>query len=784
MQAIRSAALAALLCALPCFADGVVSPDEVEASFDTARVADDLTGTLIDPAKEIRIRVYASAGSTVSATLTPDQASASPFVGPSMELCTDDGSPVDVTLFDKSPDDGSAVVWKKVKLAETGGHVFVVKGTAAGGWRLRLSGKLSPIKGSAVSSADLGVGAEAEVDVHGLRGGTLSFQLSPGTKASKFRGELVRVDRPDGSTIPGTLAVSKGKVLLDVDGVHKLVFRNAGTGIGPWALKTTTAPPPSYVRHGIVSATGTALTPIVLKVLPPSDFHGDDALSMTLVGRDFQSGADVRLVRKDFADILATDISVDSETQIRCELNLVTAPITGVDSIGKWRVGVWNAPVYGTADDRTTLVKDGSPNDQRKTFTSLAASAINLPEGVVAGTEVWQLEFNDDFQTDLNLMGFGSPDRATEKAARDMVERYVVCFLRVLMRQNETNGKLGSGVTGGISFVLGRIPSAAGKAGRDYNRIEIGGAWQTGDPRDVAEPLLWGFAPIDAGNTVREDLSVNVDDGLGGTTRAGLGVRTRVLDPLSGSANADWRNAMSPLNAQRLTAADQRYFLGGYAPTTVADATRYSVVVTQTTRAAREIAAIVAHHIGRAMGLLDEGSGPMANPADAGYFWPTTAGLAFTDPDLQTLRGNAVSHALPGKQKTLSIRFFPFISLQPYKMPDCTTAVAYSVPWNFVGGRPNAIPSDYTVKYGAGNPPSGMTLSFTGLAGTAPLWINQSQNNFNAGISYFRMDVRDTVRGGVAAFLHRLNILPNIPLLPAALQPSATNARNTILSTP
>jgi len=150
-----------------------------------------------------------------------------------------------------------------------------------------------------------------------------------------------------------------------------------------------------------------------------------------------------------------------------------------------------------------------------------------------------------------------------------------------------------------------------------------------------------------------------------------------------------------------------------------------------------------------------------------------------------TLAGVAVPHELPGKSGTLTVNYFPLLATQPSYLPNLTTAVAYTVNWGFVGGRANAIPSDFTVKYTAGNPPLDLTLSYQGLSGTARLYLSQSQGLFYCNISFFRIQVTDTLRSRSTSFIYRLNILPNIPLLrPGTEQTNATNCRNAVLATP
>lgn len=777
---LLAAALAALLLA-PLAPKALAEPTVVEASFDGARLADDLSGTYSGNAgAEVRVRLYASAKTTLSCTLSPDPAGSAPIPSVSLVLVDDSGTDLNVAggPHDKSVAGSGTIVWNKVPLPATGGYSFVLRGTGAGGWRLKIKGTAAKTAETFPSPANLAVGAQTGVDFHGLRGGTMTFSLAP-TGKSLFKGSLVRVERPDGTAIDASVpptgfnGPAKGKIPLDVDGVHHLVFKNVGSGIGAWVAKVSVAPPKNVARRGYVSAAGTALVPTVVKITPSSDYQKDDALEATLTGRDFQPGADVRLVRKGFADIVATNVSLVSETQLLCTLDLDTALTTGVLSLGTWNVAVTNAPTYSTPGDPTTIDKTTPTRDQKKTFASVASGSITLPAGVAKNTETWDLVFDADFQTDLTNMGLGASDAKTAGLARNMVETYVVCFLRDLMLQNETTGKLVAGTSPPISFVLNKMPSAAGKAGRDYDRIEIGGAWQTGDPQDANEPLQWGFAPL---GVHPADLSVTVDDGMGGTTRIGYGVRTAVLDPRAVTASQDWVLAMAPLRQNPLTSADQPFFDPAFAPSTVADADRYRDIVNQTTRAAREIAALVAHHVGRAMGLAPGGQGPMANPSVSGYLWPTTAGLTFANSDVATLLANARLATLPGKSATLKIRYFPLLSTQPSLLPDATAGVDYAVSWTFVGGRADALPTDYAVSLASDIPilsdipllgNAAATINGLSITGS-PVYVDATQGLPYAGIAILQVVAADTVRGGAVALYYRLNVFPNFAQLPTS----------------
>lgn len=773
MKTILAAALAACVLAVPCLGS---APGDVETSFDSARLRDDLSGAIADPAKEARFTFHVSAGSKLSAKLAAEGAPGA--AGLSLVLCDPAGLDQNVagSPYDKSAAGSGVISWKKVPLGATGPWTLVVRASGAGAFRLTLSGALAALKHKFESPADLAVAAQTEVEFEGLRGGSLAYAFSP-AKGSRFRGELVAIRRPDLTLLDVETGLAKGRVTLDADGTHALVFRNAGSGIGGWKAKANVTPPALLVRRGFVSAAGTAFVPRVTKLTPPSAFHRDDAARVTLTGRDLQPGADVRLVRQGFADILGTGTEWISETRIDCTFDLDTAPDTGGTSIGTWQVGVWNAPQYAVPDDRATLVKTSETRHQRKTFAALSALSITLPQGVVKDTEVWQLEFNEDFQTDLNRMGFGAGDGEIERLARDAVQAYVVCYLRELFGANETNGKVPKNGAPAVSFVVGDVPSVAGKPGEDYNRIEIGGVWQAGDEHDAAEPLFWGSAPLDPGNAGRDDLSIVVPDGLGGTVRVGRGVRTRVLDPGGSVVNQTFADAMQKLRQTPLTSNDRRYFLRSYAPTTVADANRYRDIVRQVSRAAREIAALVAHQVGRAMGLPAGGAGPMANPDTAGNFWPENGGLAFNAADLQTLTANASPALLPGKSAELVVGYFPLIATQPSRLTAATAAVDYAATWGFVGGRANAVPSEYTIRlqdsldYGGTLIPARGTLTatFEGLSMTAtPVYLDSAAGLPYGGILFLRLTATDDLRGDARAFLYRVDVMPNFAMLPAS----------------
>jgi hypothetical protein len=176
------------------------------------------------------------------------------------------------------------------------------------------------------------------------------------------------------------------------------------------------------------------------------------------------------------------------------------------------------------------------------------------------------------------------------------------------------------------------------------------------------------------------------------------------------------------------------------------------------------------------MGLAPGGSGPMANPATSGYMWPTTTGLAFTEPDLALLRTNAKPVTLPGKSKTLTVTYFPLLATQPSLLPNSTANVDYNVAWNFVGGRANAVPADYQVRMLSGLPilsylpiQGAVVVNFQGLTITnSPVYIDAAQGLPYGGIAYIRLTTTDIKRGGATVLFYRLNVLPNFAKLPTS----------------
>jgi hypothetical protein len=767
---------------------------DTEAEFLAARLKDDLAGSLVDAANDVRIGLYAGAKSKLSATLGPDKQSEDvAATGLTLTLQRKDGTDLSelVAPHDKTKP-GGPVKWKNVVLDQTGDYVLIIRAATPGTFRLTLGGVAKALTVSETRTAVPPAGDPLpELAFDGFARGTVSWKLKPRTTSSRFKGEIVRIVQPDGTDLPEVDLVASGKAVLLQDGAHRLVYDNIGTQAGDASVSITASPPKLFKRRGYLRPEGTVLVPVVTKLVPNRAFHKDNELRMTVQGRDFQAGADVRLVRNGRADILGTNTDVISETEIFCTLDMDTTDTSEENSIGKWTLGVWNAPVYGAPEDPLTLVKESLTRSLSKKLESVSSANILLPNGVVKGTEIWYLHFNDAFQGDLNAMGLGSSDEAVRDAARGVVEAYATLFLRDLFRVNETSGALPKSGAIPVSFIVGKPGQAAGTVGEDYNRIEIGGAWQDGDPQDPAEPLRWGASglpgfEIDFNNTHRDDLSINDASG----ERIGLGARTRVLDPDAPTAASGWQLAMLPLKTRPLTVFDRQYFVAGFFPDSQGEADRYREIVTQITRASREVAAIVAHHIGKAMGAEDGSeTGPMANPAASGDMWPPTRDLAFTETEATTLRTNFVPHQVPGKSGQLRVVYFPIITTQAGLLDPCVTtepASTYNANFGFVGGRPNADPSDFRVQYVVGStlPPPQLKLTFAGLNGKVPITPTGNPADFTCYAAFFRIAVTDSLRGGVRFFRYRLDTYPDLANLPPSYNLIKPSIQAAILALP
>lgn len=769
------------------------------AEFEDARLRDEVRGQIAEAGTPVHVEFYAPPGAKLSLLLRPDTKGETPTGadGLSLELCGPDGQliPVAGTKADKSKPEKDLIRWRGVPIEQGGVHQLIVDASIAGGFRLVLSGTGGRQKLSTESDGNLLPGNTEELRFEGATGAKVTLDLRRMNKQT-FVGEVVAVLRPDGTElVPEDSDPGVRKLVLDADGEHRILFRNGANTGGGWRSTINVRSPAVKKRRAFLPLEGSdvALVPRVQRVTPDKAFHRDRALELTLTGRDFQPGLDVRLTRKGRTDIVATAVQVLSETEITCLVDLDTKTTTGETSIGKWKVGVFNAPTYSNPEDVLTLEKDTFTSHRTKTLESRSAGSITLPQGISDDTEVWWVNFVPQFQDDLDRVGLGSENPEVRALARAVVEGYVIAYLRDVFGQNETNGSTGNGVR--LSFVVTEPPEVAGEAGVDYNRIDVGGNQRgdLGDPDQADASLEWGFSPFDDGNQSRESLVFVETDDEGVETRVGHGARLQFLDPLRGGADASFIEDTTPLRNTPLRGIDRIFFSDGFRPRTTAEATRYGDIVLQIERVSREYAAVVAHHIGRCMGVASGGGGPMATPTTAGGFWEERNSLSFVTADLTTMRSQTVPHQLPGRSKRLVVNFLPLRSMVPltsaqnfvHVLPDLTTDVEYTAELLLVGGRPNALPEDYRLRYIIGSDvPIGLERTFTDMTGTIPTLTANSTLNCLGRPHVFQFAIEDRDRNSVWFSIFRLNVLPNLAVVPTQLRAQAQSCTTAILNTP
>ncbi len=742
-----------VLLALACAAR---AQEEPFATIDDVRPQDLYAGEL--PAADAEIHFIAYLAEKAKLTITAqgeDEIRFTAAAGLRLALFGPDGAEIVVsgTKNDVSKPAENIVKWKNVKAAQTGFHTFVLTAGSAGGFSFRLDGNAKDAITTAESAADLDLGEETFIDFAGLARGRVKGAIKAPGKGNELLGQFTRVQQPSGDVLGAEDFDEKGRLFLREDGTHRAFFRNVGTTPGAWKVEIKSRAPTHKRRKGLITASGVIWQPKVTDVTPRRAFHRLDEVRLTITGRELQPNPDVRLLRKGRDDILCTDIERISDTEVRCSVDLDTRESEYGKSVGTWKVGVWNAPEYAVPGDRTTLIKDSPTRDEKQKFKSLANGDIALPQGTEDRTEMFVLEFSGGFAADIARMGFSSTDPVVADRARRRLEDYVVLYLRHLFLVNETKGRAGENAVR-VCFVRTRPPGVAGAAGAAYNVLQVGGEQEPGDPRDPDEILDWGFVPFDAGNMARDVFQQKDEDG----DRSGRGVRLRFLDPDLPQADDTWVEAMDPLREDPLGHDDRRYFQHGYFPYTVEEAERMKDITLQTERAAREIAAVIAHHVAKALGVDSGGGGPTVNPSLAGAMWTTRLNLEFTLSDLDTLRALAVPHDMPGKSERFIIPWFTLASTVAFRLPDALTGEFFAVELDLFGGRPNTRNSDYRAGYASGSgKPLGMTLKVSGLSGRPPLYRAGGQpycalENMRINFTDTKHDVRQTIRWQMRVF--------------------------------
>jgi hypothetical protein len=536
---------------------------------------------------------------------------------------------------------------------------------------------------------------------------------------------------------------------LNVTSEYAVMIRNdgaEGTVKATMKVKTTTPDPVKMY----LSPSGYGPAPLVDSVDPRKALQGTLVDGIVIEGENFEPGAKVLLRRSGKPDIAATAVNRVSDTLLTCSLSLIDA------KRGSWEI----------------VVENPSGGDDETGFTVKDPSSVALPPGVRGGTEVWLLDFSEEFEIDLALFGLGGGPARVSTLAREAVISYTLYNLREIFGLRGTDGKVRTGAVP-VSFVIDRPTSLIGPPGVTYNRLRFGGEIQPGDATSDNPNVAWGYAPLDIGNQKRDDLARE-----GG---AGHGLFTRALGPNAANVTPAWTAAFLPMTTAPVGTADEKYFSVYFNPQTEAEGTRFRDIDLAVRTLSRELAAIAAHHIGRAMGLMNGTTGVSSTPALTGTF-AATAPPEFVESEFTTLAASVRPTDLPGTSNKLTATYLPLRGLAPYLLPEVVTATTTTIELPWAGGRPDILPGDVAFSGEWGTIPLGFSFGDGVLSGTAPYVLGVG--TWYYGIFRFGIRYEDTVTGDVDVPEHRINLTINLGLVPLGQQAQAQGINTQIRNTP
>jgi hypothetical protein len=671
-------------------------------------LVDTIHGTFGVAGEAHRLAFFAPAGTKLKTTLAP-------------EGTPDPGA----TLAVEGPGPGGAV------LTVPGFYDLVVSGTTPGKYLLTVKGK--PGSKTTIPATDLAPGERVEIPFGAYAGAVLSFKLKGATAVSLT--DPVLVSTP--------LSGTKGsKIPLGRTGVWTIEIEGLG---GPASGSITAKQPKVAKREMWLSAGGFGPRPVIASVTPPDALMGRTATGIEVTGTGIDPDADVRLSGKS-AQVPALDT-----TPITDGLS-VDFDLSGA-AAGKWTLRLVNP--------------SGAPAET--TFTVVDPVKVALPDGVTEETEVFHLDFTEDFRQSLSLFGLRSGVNATlDDYAASAVATYTLYHLRRFFLLDGTTGELpADGTVLPVSFVLEAPPALLGAPGTAWNRIVIGGNISDASASD--HPTLnWGLVPVDAGNAALENV-----DGGGATVLFGIAE----MDPGdTDRTTSDFRGSFIGMRASKLTASDAVFFRpwadgNRYYPKEVEYA-RMALIAGTINRLAREMAAVLAHHVGRSLGLANgdwfADDSPSGLPDRYGDF-SANHDATFTSTELDTLAANLAAftakRALPGKSSELKGEYFPLFPTDPYLLADATTMVSYPLlAFATAGGRPDIEPEDVRWEGMSGTIPAGFGLTGAGIfGGKAPF---ESATGWYYGVYKFSVGAEDTGRKSDWFIIgHRLNLLINTALI-------------------
>ena len=238
------------------------------------------------------------------------------------------------------------------------------------------------------------------------------------------------------------------------DGNNEIYVMNAD-GSGAVRLTNNTANDSEPVWSTLPGLSVTSIT--------PGSWPKNSTVSATISGIKFKPGADVRLTKPGLPDIIATGVTVMSETQITCQFNLTGA------GTGQWNVKVTNSDT-----------KSGTLASGFTIFSPLVAVGFNRSI-ITADGITWTNEIIGGM-TDFRRIAYGNGVFVAVGQSRYRI--------RTADGINWTNPFSGSGALMGVAFGNG-VFVAVGSTGAIVRSTDNGISWTD---HDIGGDSLWRVA--------------------------------------------------------------------------------------------------------------------------------------------------------------------------------------------------------------------------------------------------------------------------------------------------
>jgi hypothetical protein len=484
-----------------------------------------------------------------------------------------------------------------------------------------------------------------------------------------------------------------------------------------------------------LSPHGFGPAPDIRAAAPDEALRSEPDLRIELTGENFAAGAEVVLRRGSF--LIRGDVLESADDLLRVRFRYERVPK------GRWSLTVTNP----------------SGAEDRRRVTIWALRDLILPAGVVDGAEVWFLDFTDEFESDLERFGLRGDDETVNGLAREAVKTYAVRLLRHHFGQP---GERGEAVWRGVRvcFLLERPTRLAGDR---YNRIEIGGDARPDAPSDNPD-LPWGYVPVDEGNRRFDDIGGEGDRNTAKLPTGEMAPSVApVVNPLVSPSFAD---DFEPLLDRPVEAGDAGFFgpESGLLLTTDDAIARNADIVRATERLGREIAAIVAHHAARAMGVGNGDDGIMGTPELFGEFSEDRR-IAFGRPESELLRLNSRDSDLPGNSVALIAQPFPLAPGQG--LMEVFSGESFDESLNPVGGPPELRFEEYDITTQVSRLPVGFEITAENdLVGNPPAADPGNPGAYPRAATLIRLFLTDPETQLPREFRYRINLLVDLDTLP------------------